>query len=110
MVAVVAGAVKMRGADNNQQKAAAGVVQTAVMAAAEAEAAVAVAAATAAAMAAAAAVAKAMAVAAAEMAPMAAMTMAIAGRGQDKREVGMWFHVYQNVNLCVHGPIPLRGT
>ncbi len=43
----------------------------------------------------AAAVAEAVAVAAAETAATAVMAMAIAGGGQDKREVGMWFHVYQ---------------
>ncbi len=75
----------------------------AVMAAAGAEAAVAV---LAAAMATAAeavaamavAVAEAVAVAAAETAATAAMAMAIAGGGQDKREMGMWFHVYRILN------------
>ncbi len=100
-------AVTMVGADNNQQKAEAGVAQMAVMVEAGAEAAGAVMAAAAAAalaMAAAAAAAVAVvevvAVAAAEMAAMAATAMAIAGGGQDKREVGMWFHVYKIYTRC----------
>ncbi len=97
---MVAAAARTVGADNNQQKAEAGSVQTAVMVVAGVEAAVAVAAAATAmaavaAAVAAAAVAEAVAVAAAEMAATAAMVMAIASGGRDKREVVMWFHVYK---------------
>ncbi len=96
----MAAAVIMAGADNNQQKAAMGATQTVVMVAVGAEAAVAVAAAATAAAAAAAAAAtvvEAVAVAAAETAATAAMAIAIAGGGQDKREVQMWFHMYQHI-------------
>ncbi len=41
------------------------------------------------------AVAEAAAVAAAETAVTAAKAMAIAGGGQDKREVGVWFYEYK---------------
>ncbi len=93
----------MAGTDNNQQKTEARVAQMTVMAMAGAEAAVAITAAAAAAAAAvvaaaaaaAAAEAVAVAVAAAEMAATGAMTMPIEGGGQDKREVGMWFHMYK---------------
>ncbi len=89
MVEVVAAAVAMAGTDNNQQNAAVGAAKTAVMAVAGSDAAVAVAAmaaAAAAVAAAAAAAVEAVVVATAESAKIAAMAMAMADKGQDKRE------------------------
>ncbi len=99
----MAAAVKTARVDNNQQKTEVGAAQTVVMVAAGAEAAVAIVAAAAAAVAAVAiaaadAVAEAVAVASAEMAATVAMVMAIAGRGEDKREVRMWSHDYKIYN------------